>query len=39
MSTLSDLVQAQGRSTEAEIDWLHLLVSDLQLLSDLAFAD
>jgi Signal transduction histidine kinase len=39
VSTLSDLVQAHGRSTGADIDWLHLLVSDLQLLADLAFAD
>ncbi|MBB5632611.1 two-component sensor histidine kinase [Cryobacterium mesophilum] len=39
MSTLSDLVQAHGRATDEDIDWLHLLVSDLQLLADLAFAD
>jgi len=39
MSTLSELVQAQGRSTEADIEWLHLLVGDWQVLSDLAFAD
>ncbi|GAA3735877.1 PAS domain-containing sensor histidine kinase [Leifsonia bigeumensis] len=39
MSTLSDLVQAHGRASEADIDWLHLLVGDLQLLADLAFAD
>ena len=39
MSTLSDLVQAQGRSNEADIEWLHLLVGDWQLLADLAFAD
>ncbi|MCK6066828.1 MULTISPECIES: sensor histidine kinase [Microbacterium] len=39
MSTLSDLVYAQGRSTEADVDWLHRLVSDGQLLADLAFAD
>ena len=39
MSTLSDLVQAHGRATAEDIDWLHLLVSDLQLLADLAFAD
>jgi two-component system, sensor histidine kinase PdtaS len=39
VSTLSDLVLAQGRSTEADIEWLHLLVGDLQLLADLAFAD
>ncbi len=39
MSTLSDLVQEHGSATEADIDWLHLLVGDLQLLADLAFAD
>ncbi|MEA9986687.1 MULTISPECIES: sensor histidine kinase [Subtercola] len=39
MSTLSDLVLAQGNSTEADIEWLHLLVGDWQLLADLAFAD
>ncbi|MDM4762694.1 histidine kinase N-terminal domain-containing protein [Galbitalea sp. SE-J8] len=39
MSTLSDLVLAQRRSTEADVEWLHLLVGDWQLLADLAFAD
>ncbi|UFS57709.1 sensor histidine kinase [Subtercola endophyticus] len=39
MSTLSDLVLAQGNSTDADIEWLHLLVGDWQLLADLAFAD
>jgi two-component sensor histidine kinase len=39
VSTLSDLVYAQGRSTEADVEWLHRLVSDGQLLADLAFAD
>jgi len=39
VSTLSDLVQAQGRSSDADIEWLHLLVGDWQLLADLAFAD
>jgi len=39
MSTLSDLVLAEGRASEADIDWLHLLVGDGQLLADLAFAD
>jgi two-component sensor histidine kinase len=39
MSTLSDLVVAQGRSDAADIEWLHLLVGDWQLLADLAFAD
>ncbi len=39
MSTLSELVQAQGRFSDADIEWLHLLVGDWQLLADLAFAD
>ncbi|HEY2645004.1 MAG TPA: histidine kinase N-terminal domain-containing protein [Galbitalea sp.] len=39
MSTLSDLVLAQGRSDDADVEWLHLLVGDWQLLADLAFAD
>jgi len=39
MSTLSDLVYAQGRSTPEDVDWLHGLVADAQLLADLAFAD
>jgi two-component system, sensor histidine kinase PdtaS len=39
VSTLSDLVIAQGHSDEADIEWLHLLVGDWQLLADLAFAD
>ena len=30
---------AQGRSTDADVEWLHLLVADAQLLADLAFAD
>ncbi|WP_207454749.1 sensor histidine kinase [Desertivibrio insolitus] len=38
MSTLSDLVLAQGRP-ESDVEWLHLLVGDWQLLADLAFAD
>ena len=39
MSTLSELVSAQGRSSLADIEYLHLLVGDWQLLADLAFAD
>ncbi|GHD42820.1 ATPase [Mycetocola manganoxydans] len=39
MSTLSDLVLATGRSTDEDVDWLHMLVGDAQLLADLAFAD
>ncbi|WP_210480681.1 sensor histidine kinase [Naasia sp. SYSU D00948] len=39
MPTLSELVVASGRSTAADVEWLHLLVGDWQLLADLAFAD
>ncbi|MGN6762457.1 MAG: histidine kinase N-terminal domain-containing protein, partial [Leifsonia sp.] len=39
MSTLSDLVHAHGRSSEDDVEWLHGLVGDWQLLADLAFAD
>lgn len=39
MSTLSDLVYAQGRSNAGDVEWLHRLAGDGQLLADLAFAD
>ena len=39
VSTLSDLVYAQGRFTEPDVEWLHRLAGDGQLLADLAFAD
>ncbi|MBN8205744.1 histidine kinase N-terminal domain-containing protein [Microbacterium esteraromaticum] len=39
MSTLSDLVHAQGRLTDADVEWLHRLAGDGQLLADLASAD
>src|SRR3954464_10703662 len=39
VSTLSDLVHAHGRSSEEDVEWLHGLVGDWQLLADLAFAD
>jgi two-component sensor histidine kinase len=44
VSTLSDLMAAEGRATDpdtaaADVEWLHLLVADSQLLADLAFAD
>ena len=41
MSTLSDLVEAHGRPniSALDIEWLHLLLADSQLLADLAFAD
>ncbi|QOD93188.1 PAS domain-containing sensor histidine kinase [Chryseoglobus sp. 28M-23] len=39
MSTLSDLVHEHASSSEADIEWLHLLIADGQLIADLAFAD
>lgn len=39
MSTLSDLVHAHGDADETDIEWLHLLLADGQLIADLAFAD
>jgi len=39
VSTLSDLVHAQGRLTDADVEWLHRLAGDGQLLADLASAD
>ncbi|WP_026341677.1 sensor histidine kinase [Actinomadura atramentaria] len=39
MPTLSDLVRDQTDLTEADLEWLHALVSDWQLLADLSFAD
>lgn len=39
MSTLSDLVSRHSDLGAADLDWLHLLVGDWQLISDLAFAD
>ncbi|WP_119698166.1 sensor histidine kinase [Microbacterium halotolerans] len=39
MSTLSDLVSAQGVQSETDIEWLHRVAADGQLLADLASAD
>ncbi|MDQ4215438.1 sensor histidine kinase [Microbacterium sp. ASV81] len=39
MSTLSDLAQAQGRLADEDVEWLHRLAGDGQLLADLASAD
>ena len=39
MPTLGDLVRGNTRLGEADIDWLHRLVGDWQMLSDLSFAD
>lgn len=39
MSTLSDIVYAQGLADEADVEWLHRLAGDGQLLADLSIAD
>ena len=39
MSTLSDLAHAQGRLNDSDVEWLHRLAGDGQLLADLASAD
>ncbi len=40
MSALSDLVSAhQAHAADDDIEWMHLLVAEGQLLADLAFAD
>jgi two-component sensor histidine kinase len=37
--TLTDLVRLQTDLDDADLEWLHSLVSDWQLLADLSFAD
>ncbi|TQS22778.1 PAS domain-containing sensor histidine kinase [Microbispora sp. KK1-11] len=39
MPTLSDLVSRHTALDSADVDWIHSLVSDWQLLADLSFAD
>ncbi|NKZ04686.1 sensor histidine kinase [Actinomadura latina] len=39
MPTLTDLVRDHTDLTETDLEWLHALVSDWQLLADLSFAD
>ncbi|HUK73091.1 MAG TPA: sensor histidine kinase [Streptosporangiaceae bacterium] len=39
MPTLSDLVSGYTSLSGADLEWLHSLVSDWQLLADLSFAD
>jgi two-component system, sensor histidine kinase PdtaS len=39
MPTLTDLAVSQAGLGEADVDWLHMLLSDWQLLADLSFAD
>ena len=39
MSTLADLVRARTGLEEVDVDWLHRLVGEWQLVADLSFAD
>ncbi|SNT13200.1 Two-component sensor histidine kinase, contains HisKA and HATPase domains [Micrococcales bacterium KH10] len=39
VSTMSELIAAHTKLQPHDADWLHLLVGDWQLISDLAFAD
>ena len=39
MPTLNDLARSRTDLGDADIEWLHTLVSDWQLLADLSFAD
>ncbi len=39
MSTLADMLRTTTDLEPAESEWLHLLVGDWQLVSDLSFAD
>ena len=39
MPSMNDLTQGRTDLDEADLEWLHLLVSDWQLLADLSFAD
>ncbi|TNY38468.1 sensor histidine kinase [Thermomonospora catenispora] len=39
MPTLSDLMRTRTDLQPADVEWLHALVSDWQLLADLSFAD
>jgi two-component sensor histidine kinase len=39
MPTMKDLVAQHSELSQADLEWLHLLVGDWQMLSDLSFAD
>ena len=39
MPSLNDVVRQHTDLSEADLDWLHALVADWQLLADLSFAD
>jgi two-component sensor histidine kinase len=39
MSAMSDLIAQHADLSEGDVEWLHLLIGDWQVVSDLAFAD
>ena len=39
MATLTELLRSRTALGDAEVEWLHLLVGDWQLIADLSFAD
>jgi len=39
VSTISEIVKRHGRASQADLEWLNLLVADWQLVADLVFAD
>ena len=39
MSTLKELLKQHGRGNAAELEWLHMVVAEWQLISDLSMAD
>ena len=39
MSALTDLMKQHGNSHAADIEWLHALLGDWQVIADLSFAD
>lgn len=39
MSTFSNIMKSAGVATPNDVSWLHLLLGDVQLMADLAFAD
>ena len=39
MSTISEIIKSHGRASQADLEWLNLLIGDWQLVADLVFAD
>ena len=39
MSSLTELARAHSELDDADLEWLHLLVADWQIIADLSFAD